>query len=44
MAVVKHKEVIHSGHFMISDFEPDVEDEEDLQLSVTPNEADAAAR
>lgn len=30
MAVMKHKEVIHSGHFMVSDFEPDVEDEEDL--------------
>ena len=38
MAVVKHKEVIHSGHFMISDFEPDVEDEEDIQLSVTPKD------
>lgn len=30
MAVVRHKEAIHSGHFMISDFEADAEDEEDI--------------
>ena len=28
MAVVRHKEAIHSGHFMVSDFEAEAEDEE----------------
>ncbi len=32
MAVVRHKEAIHSGHFMISDFEAEAEDEEDLAV------------
>lgn len=29
MAVVRHKAAIHSGHFMVSNFEPDEQDEED---------------
>ena len=32
MAVVRHKAAIHSGHFMISDFEPDEPDEEVVQV------------
>ena len=32
MAVVRHKAAIHSGHFMVSDFEPDEQDEEDAQV------------
>ena len=32
MAVVRHKEAIHSGHFMISDFEAEAEDEEDIAV------------
>ena len=34
MAVVKHKECIHSGHFMVSDFEADdnIGDEADLEV------------
>ena len=34
MAVVKHKESIHSGHFMVSDFEADdnIGDEADLEV------------
>ena len=34
MAVVKHKECIHSGHFMVSDFEADdnIGDEADLEF------------
>ena len=31
MAVVRHKAAIHSGHFMVSDFEPDEQDEEDAE-------------
>ena len=30
MAVRRHKEAIHSGHFMVSNFEADEQDEEDL--------------
>ena len=30
MAVVRHKEAIHSGHFMISDFDAEVEADEDI--------------
>jgi hypothetical protein len=33
---VRHKAAIHSGHFMVSDFEPDEQDEEDT--SVPPEE------
>ena len=29
MAVVRHKAAIHSGHFMVSDFEPDEQDEQE---------------
>ncbi|XP_059089348.1 MLX-interacting protein-like [Tigriopus californicus] len=32
MAVVRHKEAIHSGHFMISDFEAEAEAEEDISV------------
>ena len=32
MAVVRHKAAIHSGHFMVSDFEPDEQDEEDANV------------
>ena len=34
MAVVKHKESIHSGHFMVSEFEADdnIGDEADLEV------------
>ena len=32
MAVVRHKEAIHSGQFMVSDFEAEAEDEEDIAL------------
>ena len=35
MAVVRHKAAIHSGHFMVSDFEPDEQDEqEEVQETV----------
>ncbi len=30
MAVVRHKAAIHSGHFMVSDFEPEEQDEEEV--------------
>lgn len=33
MAVVRHKAAIHSGHFMVSDFEPDEQDEEDTNVA-----------
>ena len=33
MAVIRHKEAIHSGHFMISDFEADAEDEEFVETT-----------
>ena len=29
MAVVRHKEAIHSGHFMISNFEAEEQDDEE---------------
>ena len=29
MAVVRHKEAIHSGHFMISNFEAEAQDDEE---------------
>ena len=32
MAVVRHKAAIHSGHFMVSDFEPDEQDDEDTNV------------
>ena len=35
MAVVRHKEAIHSGHFMISSFEAEAQDdEEDIAVPV----------
>ena len=39
MAVVKHKESIHSGHFMVSDFEADdnIDDEADLEIIESVN-------
>ena len=38
MAVVRHKAAIHSGHFMISDFEPDEPDEDESAAIVPPEE------
>ena len=33
MAVVRHKEAIHSGHFMVSNFEAEAQDdEEDIKV------------
>jgi hypothetical protein len=29
MAVVRHKEAIHSGHFMVSNFEAEEDDDDD---------------
>ena len=43
MAVVRHKAAIHSGHFMVSDFEPDEQDEEDAQVD-TPTRGPRATR
>ena len=35
MAVVRHKEAIHSGHFMVSNFEAEAQDdEEDIAVPV----------
>lgn len=38
MAVMRHKEAIHSGHFMVSNFEAEAEDEDDIAVPV-PEEA-----
>ena len=38
MAVRRHKEAIHSGHFMVSNFEADEQDEEDLVGVPVPSE------
>ena len=36
MAVVRHKEAIHSGHFMVSNFEAEAQDdEEDIAVPVS---------
>ena len=35
MAVVRHKAAIHSGHFMVSDFEPDEQDEDEVAIPPT---------
>ena len=32
MAVIRHKEAIHSGQFMVSEFEADEEDVEDISV------------
>ena len=38
MAVVRHKEAIHSGHFMISNFEAEEQDdEENIAVPVREN-------
>ena len=29
MAVMRHKEAIHSGHFMVSNFEAEAQDDQD---------------
>ena len=34
MAVVRHKEAIHSGHFMVSNFEAEAQDEDDIAVPV----------
>ena len=40
MAVMRHKEAIHSGHFMVSNFEAEAQDdEEDIAVPV-PEEAE----
>ena len=36
MAVMRHKEAIHSGHFMVSDFEAEAEDEVEMALVSPP--------
>ena len=42
MAVMRHKEAIHSGHFMVSNFEAEAQDdEEDIAVPV-PEEAETA--
>ena len=38
MAARRHKEAIHSGHFMVSNFEADEQDEEDLVGVPVPSE------
>ncbi len=38
MAVVRHKEAIHSGHFMVSNFEAEEDDDDDEEnIGVTVN-------
>ena len=34
MAVRRYKEAIHSGHFMVSNFEAEEQDEDDIAISV----------
>ena len=34
MAVVRHKEAIHSGHFMVSNFEAEAQDDEEIAVPV----------
>eukprot|EP00092_Neocalanus_flemingeri_P006005 GFUD01006467.1.p1 GENE.GFUD01006467.1~~GFUD01006467.1.p1 ORF type:complete len:854 (-),score=169.48 GFUD01006467.1:652-3213(-) len=41
MAVMRHKEAIHSGHFMVSNFEAEAQDEDDIAVPV-PEEASTA--
>ena len=41
MAVRRYKEAIHSGHFMVSNFEAEEQDEDDIAISV-PTEDTAA--
>ena len=39
MAVVRHKEAIHSGHFMVSNFEAEAQDdEEDIAVPVSEDD------
>ena len=37
MAVRRYKEAIHSGHFMVSNFEAEEDDDDDIAIPV-PNE------
>ena len=41
MAVRRYKEAIHSGHFMVSNFEAEEQDEDDIAISV-PHEDSTA--
>ena len=42
MAVVRHKEAIHSGHFMVSNFEAEAQDdEEDIAVPVSEDVLEA---
>ena len=42
MAVVRHKEAIHSGHFMVSNFEAEAQDdEEDIAVPVSEDDLEA---
>ena len=41
MAVVRHKEAIHSGHFMVSNFEAEAQDdEEDIAVPVSEDDVE----
>jgi len=42
MAVMRHKEAIHSGHFMISNFEAEAQDDKDNIAVPVPEEASIA--
>jgi hypothetical protein len=44
MAVVRHKEAIHSGHFMVSSFEAEAQDDEENIAVPVPEEAGRAQR
>ena len=43
MAVRRYKEAIHSGHFMVSNFEAEEQDEDDIAISV-PHEDSTAGK
>ena len=42
MAVVRHKEAIHSGHFMVSNFEAEAQDDEENIKVPVPEEVETA--
>ena len=44
MAVRRHKEAIHSGHFMVSNFEADEQDEDDIVGIPVPSEDSTAEK
>ena len=41
MAVRRHKEAIHSGHFMVSNFEADEQDDDDIAIPVPSEDSTA---